>query len=760
VTLVFVAASLPAGAFAAFPAPITANPSAQFTAAIGINHNAVQSHTRTLSFDINNPTISYPQLYWFKFTSDGQCIAKFDTLGSDFGTNGPGNPSGGGMVLGSYNQSQMAVYSASGQSMGVSKGTRNLAGDPVTTYSGYSKDPTQWYVSQGLSETYFQPSPPSNPHWSVSPTDPTPYTGWAAPGNDGNSQKYYPPHYRTSLNEYQVWNTSLGTIMLDSNNQPVINPDTGEPRPNPGWRHADRMRHGPGTPWNRFGVLPAGDYYIAVASGGPTFQGDLSQEEYLRAPVHFDYSTFQNYQRVLNGPLGTFQYYMAPSTGAGYFGTIRLNVTTLPVGLNNDAQWSADTSGNWQDAGKWSAGVPNGADSTARLLSTIGSPRTLSLTQKTVLGTLQLNNASSYTISGSEYLAFFSSGGTSSISVQAGSHLIDAPVHFHNAANIDVNSGAALSISKSLSYFTAVAMNKTGAGTLNLTAGGGSASVDMPVYASLNIASGAVNLAGDHELGAIALTNTSLTVGNNGAGNAAGKLQALQLIATGGGTATLSQPGATNSANIRNLVKVNANTALRKNGSGILVTKSLSLDATARLDLSGGGVVIDYTGNSILSTVKGLIVSGRNSGAWDGVGISSSTAAGNPLTGIGYADTSVSGAGTFGDQNVDGDAMLVRYTWLGDSNVDATVDSLDLNALLAGYGKTSDAHWYEGDYDYDGKVNTLDFNHLAGSFGQTLAGPSLGTVVPEPGVVATITCAVVFMNRRRRIIPRCNPSRA
>jgi hypothetical protein len=701
-----------------------------------------------LYFDLNNPTATYPNVYWFKYTSDGQSIAKFDTLGSDFGTNGPGGSSGGGQVLGSYNQSQIAVYRADGQVAGISKGSQNLAGDPNTLYPGYTRNSAVWYYSQGLSEAYFEPNAPGNPHWSVSPTDPNPFTAWSAPGNEGNSQKYFQPYYPTNLNEYQVWNTALGTIVLDSNGQPVINPNTGQPRVQSGWRYYDRARHGPGTPWNRHGVLPAGDYYVAVSSALPTFQGDASVEEILRAPLHYDYDLQQNYQPQLSGPLGPFQYYIGRNP-TEYFGNIRLNVTTLPAGVAVDSQWNADASGNFSDAGKWSGGVPNGANSTARLLSTITAPRTISLTGVTILGSLQINNANRYTISGSDYLGFFSSASVSSISVQSGSHLIDAPTHFYNAANIDVASGAALTISQKTSYYTAVLFNKTGNGTLNLTGGGGSASLDMPVWASLNLAAGAVNLAGEHDLGSIALNGNALTVGNNGISNVAGTLQAAVITATGAGTSTLAQPGAGNSVVAQNLVQVGASASLRKTGLGILVTKSLTLDPTARLDLSGGGVAIDYKDASILPTIRDLIVTGRNAGAWNGVGIDSSAAASNPLTGVGYADTAVGGAGMFGDQSVDGDTILLRHTWLGDSNVDGTVSSLDFNALLAGYGKTADAHWYEGDFDYNRKVNSIDFNWLAGNFGQTMAAPSLGALVPEPASIASAALLGVLLRRRR-----------
>ena len=337
-------------ASAAFPPPIQANPAAEYTAEIPIDYQNVVSHTRIIGYDpIFNPQ---PRVYWFKYTSNGRTALKLDTLGSDFGTSGQGG------VLGSYNQSQIAVYTASGQPVAVSKGTRNLAGDPIPVYPTYSTNSNLWYVPQGLSETYLGNGLQyRNPHWDVDPDDPTPFTAWAAPGNEGNSQKYFPPHYPIALNEYHVWSTALSTVILDQDGNPVINPSTGQPRPQPGWRYYDRARHGPGTPWNRFKQLPAGEYYFAVASADPVFAGDQYVEEVLRFPVHYDYSTQTPNQPILTAPMGAFQYYLAPVTATNVaYGNLQFNVTQTPSAANlvwsgglAGGAWDVQTTLNWKN---------------------------------------------------------------------------------------------------------------------------------------------------------------------------------------------------------------------------------------------------------------------------------------------------------------------------------------------------------------------------------------------------------------------------
>lgn len=76
--------------------------------------------------------------------------------------------------------------------------------------------------------------------------------------------------------------------------------------------------------------MPAGDYYIAVASAGLVLAHDQYAEEVLRAPVNYDCDTGLADQLALAGPLGNFQYYIGAGTQPA-FGTIQLNVTQTPI---------------------------------------------------------------------------------------------------------------------------------------------------------------------------------------------------------------------------------------------------------------------------------------------------------------------------------------------------------------------------------------------------------------------------------------------
>lgn len=175
-----------------------------------------------------------------------------------------------------------------------------------------------------------------------------------------------------------------------------------------------------------------------------------------------------------------------------------------------------------------------------------------------------------------------------------------------------------------------------------------------------------------------------------------------------------------------------------------------------KLDIVSGLAIFDYSGvNTRLATVKAAVTSGYNSGSWNGSGIVSSIAAatpgGTPRWAVGYGEFSALGlAGTsFFGQTVDSTTIVLALTYAGDANLNRVVDSTDFAMLAAGYG-SSGVVWTQGDFNYDNKVNTQDFNLLAGNFGQSVAAPTLGAIVPEPGVAALCSVLSFAAMRRRR----------
>jgi unsaturated chondroitin disaccharide hydrolase len=213
---------------------------------------------------------------------------------------------------------------------------------------------------------------------------------------------------------------------------------------------------------------------------------------------------------------------------------------------------------------------------------------------------------------------------------------------------------------------------------------------------TLNISSGTFTIAGDPGKTTSSLTiNDSgslfFTAGALGSGIHAIHLAALNILA--GGSAMIDTPeSATDRA--------------------VLETSALTLASTASLDLTGNDLIV-HRGSP--STITPLIKQGYNpAGApWKGAtGITSSLAAGDTthFSALGITlDTTASGTAlysSFDSQPVVTTDLLVKYTFVGDTNLDGKTDSSDLARVTA--RKSGATGWSNGDFNYDGTINGSD----------------------------------------------------
>jgi hypothetical protein len=193
---------------------------------------------------------------------------------------------------------------------------------------------------------------------------------------------------------------------------------------------------------------------------------------------------------------------------------------------------------------------------------------------------------------------------------------------------------------------------------------------------------------------------------------------------------------------------------------GTLVIGGVTDAWTGKLDLADNDLVIDYTGASPLATVQNQIASAYNGGSWNGNGIASS--AGDVSTyGLAYAEADALGLGTFSGQSVDDTAVLVKYSYYGDSDLDGDVDIGDLGNLASNWQMSGE--WIGGDFDYNGTVNVNDLGLLASNWqagvgsplgpglAAALAGFGLpGSTVPEPQTAAIVLASGLALRRRSR----------
>jgi hypothetical protein len=238
-----------------------------------------------------------------------------------------------------------------------------------------------------------------------------------------------------------------------------------------------------------------------------------------------------------------------------------------------------------------------------------------------------------------------------------------------------------------------------------------------------------------------------------------------------GGTLTIADPttinanqtvAKTGTVKIEAPLTIQSGGALVNSGGGLTVFGAPNLGAGAKVDVGASSMIVRYGGlGSPAATIRTNLIAGRNGGAWNGAGITSSAAAtvaidgNNPhKTALGYAEASSIGLSTVDGIPIDPVSVVVRYTYSGDANLDGAVNTADFNALAAKFNQ-SGQEWVQGDFNYDGNVNALDFNAIATNFGSALpgspvSGGALGALVPEPGVVGALATGAMLTARRRR----------
>ncbi len=242
---------------------------------------------------------------------------------------------------------------------------------------------------------------------------------------------------------------------------------------------------------------------------------------------------------------------------------------------------------------------------------------------------------------------------------------------------------------------------------------------------------------------------------------------ATPVIKTGLGTLVLNQANTlTGSTTVQQGVLQMANSAALSSSRLVVVaggtgqvapftsTNVASLDLTANglVDVTSGALTIG-SGLSAAQLVVELL-EGRSGGSWTGTsGITSSVAAANVASSVARA------VGWLDNGN---GSLTVAYAAPGDTNLDWSVDILDVANFLA-LGKFDSgqaATWLQGDFNYDGIVDILDAASFAstGLFNAGNYNTAPGTTgaiaaVPEPSGIAIAAAgaiAAIGLARRRR----------
>jgi hypothetical protein len=161
------------------------------------------------------------------------------------------------------------------------------------------------------------------------------------------------------------------------------------------------------------------------------------------------------------------------------------------------------------------------------------------------------------------------------------------------------------------------------------------------------------------------------------------------------------------------------------------------------LSFTGSIATLDLTNNEMIATAA------------------ASDIRGDLFSGATFTSHDPGAGGALGYMDIGSGHTEVRYTLLGDSNLDGDVNVADLANLAGNFGQTSGQFWINGDFDYNGNVNVADLADLAGNFGKDLSSAGLAadiassaSTVPEPttlGLLSTLPAAALSLRRRRRI---------
>jgi hypothetical protein len=173
------------------------------------------------------------------------------------------------------------------------------------------------------------------------------------------------------------------------------------------------------------------------------------------------------------------------------------------------------------------------------------------------------------------------------------------------------------------------------------------------------------------------------------------------------------QPISLASLNVVTGASVSLGTAAAHTDRWVLTLGSLTLDG-GQLDLGGNDMLLH---NGSESAMFQLLKSGSAQGNWNGDGINSSAAASDTthLTALGMItndlEPGVALYTTFDNQAVMATDVLVKYTYLGDANLDGVVDSTDYSRIDNGFISHLTG-WFNGDFLYSGVVDGSSYTMM------------------------------------------------
>ena len=185
--------------------------------------------------------------------------------------------------------------------------------------------------------------------------------------------------------------------------------------------------------------------------------------------------------------------------------------------------------------------------------------------------------------------------------------------------------------------------------------------------------------------------------------------------------------------------------------NAVMMVGPLTMAATSRLDVGHTSVIIR---GENLPKVAEMLARGFHGGDWLGDGVTSSAAANDPskFSALGlmsnHWDDSRPYYTIFADYSVQPSDLLIRYTTIGDADLNGLVDGDDLTRLLIAYGRPGRV-WSDGDFDFNGVIDRQDLNLLLSGYahqGASLGASAVVAAVPEPRSLSLLAVGFVAVS--------------
>ncbi|MGA2496458.1 MAG: dockerin type I domain-containing protein [Tepidisphaeraceae bacterium] len=242
------------------------------------------------------------------------------------------------------------------------------------------------------------------------------------------------------------------------------------------------------------------------------------------------------------------------------------------------------------------------------------------------------------------------------------------------------------------------------------------------------------------------------------AGSAAAANLAVQVVSPGSAVFGTTQ-------HLRALnVGAGATATVSAGAGATLIVHGLSIASTGAVDLQDNDLVWAY---GTQASPYGQVRQWINSGQTGNGGLVTGAASPSPAYKVALApvDNNMLHILTWNGQTIsdgtDFDQIIVKFTYLGDVNLDGEVDARDLANVVAHMNQPGS--WFDGDVNGDGAVTIADYNIVlaqmnAGTGGAGnmpllsawTAAPGSPLLVPEPGTLGVLAMTIGGLLVRRR----------